>query len=146
MALAFSYRPVEGDEVLVIAHENEKLFVIGLLKGSGHTTLKVPGNLSIEAPNGSVSISSKGMMHFESDQVVETVAPRVALRAGRLDIITRQFVQKAENVYHWVSELFQIKTRRFRAVSDESCLVKAKRAHMKSEGDFSIDGKTIHLG
>ncbi|MCA9422857.1 MAG: DUF3540 domain-containing protein [Nitrospira sp.] len=146
LALAVPYQPAVGDEVLVIAQETDNLFVIGVLKGSGATTLKVPGDLNIEAPNGAIILSASKNMNLKSKQILETSAPRIVLRSGRLDVLTGKFVQKVENVYQWVSELCQIKSRRFRTVVDEGFLVKAGRTHLKSNGNCSINGKTIHLG
>ena len=146
LALAVPYQPSVGDEVLVIAKDSDHMFVIGVLKGTGSTTLKVPGDLNIEAPNGAITLSSSKRVNLKSKQVVETSAPRIVLRSERLDVLTRKIVQKVQNYYQWISELCQIKSRRFRIVVDEGFLVKAERVHLKSNSNCSIDGKTIHLG
>jgi hypothetical protein len=56
LAMAIPYSPAPGDEVLVICQEMPDAYVIGVLQGHGTTTLRVPGDLKLEAPRGDVSI------------------------------------------------------------------------------------------
>ena len=70
----------------------------------------------------------------------------MVLRAGRLELAARRAIQRFQDAYLWLRGLFQVKSRRFRAVADEGLTVKSGRTHLKSQGDMSIDGRTIHLG
>jgi sucrose-6-phosphate hydrolase SacC (GH32 family) len=146
MAIAVPYQPVIGDEVLVISQGDEQTYVIGILKGSGLTKWSVPGDLVFEAPYGGIKLECAQPMQFNSERRIDIASPQMTLRATRLEFSARSLVQRVGNAYLWVKELFQVKSRRYRAVADESYLVKTKRVRMKSDGDFNIDGKTIHLG
>jgi hypothetical protein len=146
LALAVPYSPAEGDEVLVIRVESSPAFVIGVLQGRGPTTLRVPGDLNLEAPNGVVQVSAGKSVRLRAGQDVELVSKRVGVRASRVNIIAETFVQRATNVYTWVTGLFQTKSRRHRQVIDEGWLVRAGRAHVKTSENIHINGKTIHLG
>lgn len=145
-ALAFPYTASEGDEVLVLGNHLDDLFVIGVLRGSGTTTLSVPADLNIEAPNGSIRLACSTTLEFFGGQRAEISAPRLLLRATRLDLVAKRSIQKFTNVYAWVTELFQLKSKRTRLVSTEAHLVKADRVHMRTKGNFSINAETIHLG
>jgi len=146
MAVAAPYHPAIGDEVLVISQGDEQTYVIGVLKGSGLTKWSVPGDLVFEAPQGGIRFACEQPMLFHSDWRVDIASKRMTLRAARLEFAARSLVQRVGNAYLWIKGLLQVKSRRCRTLADEDFLVKAKRARLKSEGDFNIDGKTIHLG
>jgi hypothetical protein len=137
LALAVPYRPVEGDEVLVISSDGEATYVIGVLVGRGVTTLSVPGDLSIE---------SGGRLSLKGAQAVDVTAPSMAWRAGRLEIAAHRIVQRARDVLSWVSGLFQSRSRRLRLTAHETAHVKAGRACVTARGDVRIDGRQINLG
>src|SRR3954470_18360721 len=52
-ALAYPYQPCKGDTVLA-AGQGRNWYVIGILKGTGKTTLTVPGDFEIRAPKGRI--------------------------------------------------------------------------------------------
>ncbi len=146
MAVAGFYRPKLGDKVLVITQDSGSVYVIGVLEGAGMNTWSVPGDLVIQAPEGGISFECAGSMKMKSRENLEMNSPRLALRATRLEFSARRLVQKVDDAYLWVKGLFQVKSRIAKTVTEESFLVKTKRVRMKSEGDFNINGKTIHLG
>lgn len=146
LALAMPYRPVPGDELLVIGNDVDDLYIIGVLCGVGLTKLTVPGDLSIEAPHGAIRLSSAREIRAESRARVETSAPQVAVRADRLDIFANRTIQKFANAYTWVTDLFQMKSGRTRSVTDEGYFLKAGRAHIRTKDNCVINAKTIHLG
>jgi hypothetical protein len=146
LAIATPYRPATGDEVLVIGNAIDALYVVGVIRGSGITTLSVPGDLAIQAPNGSITVSASKQLALTSEQSVKAAAPRVMLCSARLDLWSKRILQKSENAYLWVSELFQLKSRRVRTLSEEGYFVKARRMHLKSSENCKIDARTIHLG
>ena len=146
LALAVPYAPAAGDDVLVIRHEKARAYVIGLLRGGGSTTLRVPGDLKLEAPNGEVRISAGKSLRMRSQTDIEVTGRRIGLRADRIHLAAENFVQRVTNAYLWVTGLFQAKSRRHRLVTDEGWLVRAGRAHIKTSENIHINGKTIHLG
>lgn len=146
LALAVPYYPVPGDEVLVIFQELPDAFVIGVLRGSGTTTLRVPGDLKLEAPCGEVSIVSGKKVKIRSGEALELAAPLATFRFRRLNLFLTTLVQRVNNAFTWATGLIQTRSRRLRQLADEGWLVRADRAHLKSSDNFHINGKTIHLG
>src|SRR5437016_3334541 len=57
LALAFPYQPAEGDVVLVAAQE-ERVYVIGVLRGRGPSVLSFPGDVTLSAPHGSLHLDA----------------------------------------------------------------------------------------
>lgn len=143
LAFALPYRPAEGDELLVIRQDSA--YAIGVLSSSGPATIQVSGDLVVEA-RGGMRFESAKPIELRSGDAVRAEAPEVVLRAGRLELAARRAIQRFQDAYVWLKGLYQVKCRRYRAVADEGLLVKSGRTHLKSEGDVSIDGKTIHLG
>lgn len=146
LALAMPYAPAAGDEVLVVRQETESAYVIGVLTGNGPVTLRVPGDLNLEAPRGAVRIRSAAALQLDSATGVDITAPRATVRAGRLNLLATTLVQRVASAYTWATGLIQTKSRRLRQVSDEGWFVRAGRAHIKTSDNVSINGKTIHLG
>ncbi len=146
LALAIPYSPQPEDEVLVICHELPEAYVIGVLRGRGTTTLRVPGDLVLDAPHGAVSILAAKGIRMESEDSIGLVAPQGTFRFRRMNMFVSTLVQRLTNSFTWASGLIQFKGRRLRQVADEGWLVRAGRAHLKSTDNFHINGKTIHLG
>jgi hypothetical protein len=146
LAITGPYFAAVSDEVLIIGNDLDELYVIGVLRGTGPTKISVPGDLAIEAPNGSIRLHAAKPIEIGSKVKVEVAASRVAVRADRLDFFAKRTVQKFTNAYTWVSQLFQLKSGRTRAVADEGYLIKAGRMHVKTKGNCVINSETIHLG
>lgn len=66
--------------------------------------------------------------------------------AERIDTCADEIVEKAKNVLRKVEGLTQLHTGRWRAVVASSWFVKSRKACLKSEKDFKVDGDKIHLG
>lgn len=71
---------------------------------------------------------------------------RVKLIAGKFETIVNDIINRAKNVYSTVEELTQLKTKRMRTFVVSTLHIKAKNSYLKSEEDFKINGKKIHLG
>jgi hypothetical protein len=65
---------------------------------------------------------------------------------GTVTIRARRLIERVSDAFVWVANLFQVKARRLRSVATGELLMKSNRAHFKSDADFSINGRTIHLG
>lgn len=130
LALAGPYRPAPGDELLVVRLDGDPLYAIGVLEGKGPTTIQVPGDLNLEAPNGSINLS----------------APHVHVRADKLEFTTQRIIEKARDVYRWISGLLQIQSARMRTVVETDYHLKADYIHEKAKADVNIDGRSINLG
>ena len=145
-ALAQPYSPAEGDEVLVICQRPHEFYVIGVLRGRGVTTLEVPADLTLAAPNGTIRITAGRGVQVHGADSVELKTRHATIRALRVNLLATTLVQRLGNAYTWVTGLLQWKSRRTRTVTDEGWLVRAERAHVKTSGNTCINGKTVHLG
>jgi hypothetical protein len=145
LALAVPYAAEPGDEVLLICNSSQA-YVIGVLAGRGTTTLRVPGDLRLEAPCGEIHISAAKRVSVHSGRAIELCAPRASMRFERLNVLVGTLVQRLTNAFTWASGLIQSKSRRSRCVTEEGWLVRAGRAHLKTQDNVHINGKTIHLG
>jgi hypothetical protein len=145
MALAIPYAPSADDEVLVMCHETQA-YVIGVLQVAGTTTLRAPGDLRLEAPDGEVRIVAGRGIRLHSDHSLELSAPRAAFRFERLNVLVTTLVQRLTDAYTWATGLVQLKSRRVRSIADEGWLMRAGHAHVKTTDNIHISGKTIHLG
>lgn len=130
VALAVPYAPAAGDRVLVIGNDPQDLYIIGVLQGSGRTVLQVPGDLDIAAPNGAIRLA----------------ASTVEVRAGRFNVTVDRILQRAKNVYLWVAELFDSRSRRMRTTVEETHHVTAERVHLRGETEVVVNGPSINLG
>src|SRR5262245_56926379 len=84
LALAVPYSPALGDEVLLICQDLPAAYVIGVLRGGGTTTLRVSGDLKLEAPCGVISIAAGKKVKVRGVQAIELAAPRATFRFRRL--------------------------------------------------------------
>lgn len=146
LALSLPYQAVDGDEVLAIRQDGDMAFVIGLLRGQGRATLRVAGDLSIEAPNGKINLSSANGIHLQDQKQIMTEAPHVKITAGKLELIAEQVFQRAKNIYQWVSELLQTRSRRFRMMASSTFQLHAHRTYLQADSDMNVRGKKINLG
>lgn len=146
LALAFPYLPALSDEVLVVFQQPSQAYVIGVLQGRGVTTLQVPADLTLAAPNGSIRLLAGKAVQLNGTESVDISTPRATVRAKRLNLLATTLVQRIGNAYTWATGLLQFKGRSIRTVTDEGWLLRADRVHVKTSGNTSIRGKTIHLG
>lgn len=137
LALAFPYQPAPGDLVLVAAQE-ERTYVIGVLNGRGPTLLPFPGDLTLSAPDGRIRL--------QSGQGVSLEAPTIELSADKVELESRSFVQRLESAYLWVKDLVQVRAGRSRTVVDGALHQTAERTLIRSERETKIDGEQIQLG
>src|SRR6185369_14221857 len=112
-------------------------YVIGVLKGSGPTTLLVPGDLTLAAPHGQVSI--------DAAQGVEIRGPKIKLRASRLDLVAHSISERCQRATQWVKETLQLRVGRLRARAETTIDLSAEQIRQHAKEDVKIDGKMIHL-
>lgn len=137
VALAYPYAPTVNDTVLAIG-QGEAWYVIGVLQGSGKTSLTVPGDLAIRAPFGAIELNAARGVKIKS--------PAVQIIAGKLDVFAHAIVERFANATRWVKETFQIRAGRQRTRVEGTYDLKAERIVERAEGDVKIDGNQIKLG
>lgn len=137
LALAFPYQPAVGDLLLVVGQE-EAWYVIGVLRGAGKTSLTVPGDLEIRAPQGRIEMSAgKG---------VTIRGPLVRVVANKLELAARSVFERFTEATRWIQGAFQLRAGRVRTRVEESYRLQAGRIVQNAQDDVKIDGEKIHLG
>lgn len=137
LALAYPYQPVAGDIVLA-AGQGQHWYVIGVLQGSGKTTLMVPGDFEVLAPKGRINLIAGKGIHVKS--------PEVKIAAGKLDVVAKRISERFLEATRWVKNAWQIRAGRIRIETEGDYQVKAKRIIERADEDVRIDGEKIHLG
>ncbi|HXX92276.1 MAG TPA: DUF3540 domain-containing protein [Planctomycetota bacterium] len=137
LALAFPYQPVPGDVVLVAAQMGRS-YVIGVLQGRGPSVLAFPGDVTLSAPGGSV--------HLDAGTAVTMSAPSVEVRADALELEAQTLTERVVSAYRWVKDLLQVRAGRSRAVVEGTHLQSAERTFIRSEKETKVDGEKIYLG
>lgn len=137
LALAYPYQPAVGDTVLAVG-QGQNWYVIGVLQGTGKTTLLVPGDFEVLAPKGRINlIAGKGF---------QVKSPEVRITAGKLDLIAKRISERFFDATRWVKNAWQIRAGRVRTETEGCYQVKARRIIERAEEDVRIDGDKIHLG
>jgi ABC-type molybdenum transport system ATPase subunit/photorepair protein PhrA len=137
LALAYPYQPTVGDTVLA-AGQGQNWYVIGVLQGTGKTTLMVPGDFEVLAPKGHINlIAGKGF---------QVKSPEVRITAGKLELVAKRISERFLDATHWVKNSWHIRAGRVRTEVEGNYQVKAKRIIERAEEDVRIDGEKIHLG
>lgn len=137
LALAHTYRPVEGDTVLAV-NRGDDWYVIGVIDGRGDTRIVVPGNLEFLAPCGRIDLASRDGVHLKGE-LVEIVAKKLELTA-------KSAVERFVDLTQWVRGTFQQRAGRVRTRVEGDHEISAGHIAHRSKGDVKIDGKMIHLG
>jgi len=136
-ALGFLYQPRVGDTVLAIGQEGT-YYVIGVLKGTGPTTITVPADFEVRAPRGRIVLTAA--------EAVEVQGYQVRISTKRLEILAQTAVERFGDVTRWVRETFQLRAGRLRSRITGTYDVGAERIVERAKGDVKIDGRKIHLG
>lgn len=137
LALAVPYAPRIDDVVLVIG-QDEVFYVIGLLSGSGPTTIEVPGDLDLRAPRGSITLSAARGVRLSGDEV--------ALTGRRVQLSGESLVERFGDTYRWVRELVHERLGRLRRVVAGDSHLEAERVVVRARADVHLDGERINLG
>lgn len=137
VALAQSYAPAVGDEVLVIGLAGE-WYVIGLLEGKGVTTFVAPGDVEFSAPRGRIEFVARDGVFLKSG-LVEIVTEKLQFTA-------RQMFERFTDLTQWVTGAVHQRLGRVRSHVEEDYDLKAGRIKELADEEVVIDGKKIYLG
>lgn len=137
LALAVAYAPRPDDIVLAIG-QDDVWYVIGVITGSGTTTIEVAGDLDLRAPAGSISLSAAHGVRLAGDEV--------ALAGRRVHFSGESLVERFGGTYRWVRELVQERIGRLRRVVAGDSHLEAERVVVRARTDVHIDGERINLG
>ncbi len=143
--LIFEYDPETGSSRVnvrsgsldFITHHGNINFI------SKRGTIKM-SSADLQITNKHTSIKSE-QLNYIGDKVSVTVKYSRII-AGKLETIANDIICKTKNLYNSVDELAQLKAGRMRTIIKSTLHMKAKNSYLKSEEDFKINGKKIHLG
>jgi hypothetical protein len=137
MALSIPYEPNEGDVLLVIGKGDEH-YVIGVIRGTGKTSLAFQGAVDLSATGGPLTLSS--------DRGVAIHGPEMEIQTGKLQVFAGAVVEKLGSLYQRVSAMWSVRAEEAEMVVDKGSLTRAKSATILTEETMTINGKQIHLG
>ncbi len=137
LALAFPYRPAVDDVVLAIGR-GDAHYVIGVMQGSGETTLSFAGDVSVRAVSGKLRLSG--------DDGVEIQGRELEILAGAVKVVADSLVQKLASAYQRVSGLLSVRAGESHTIVDGESTSRAKSGVILTEEKMTINGKQIFLG
>jgi Protein of unknown function (DUF3540) len=137
MALSIPYEPSVGDVLLVIGKDDEH-YVIGVLHGSGRTSLSFQGPVDLRASGGPLTLSS--------DVGVAIHGPEMEIQTSKLQVFAGAVVEKLGSLYQRVRETLSVHAGKTHTVVDDASFLTAKNASIVTEETMSINGNEIHLG
>jgi hypothetical protein len=137
MALSIPYEPSVGDVLLVIGKEGEH-YVIGVIQGTGKTSLSFQGAVDLRATGGPLTLSS--------DTGVAIHGPEMEIQTGKLEVFAGAVVEKLGSLYQRVRDAINVHAGKTHTVVDDASFMTAKNASIVTEETMSINGNEIHLG
>jgi hypothetical protein len=137
LALSIPYAPRAGDVLLVIGKGDEH-YVIGVIHGSGTTSLSFQGAVELTATGGPLTLSS--------DHGIALHGPEVEVETGKLHIVAGAMVEKLTSLYQRVRGALNVHAGTTHTVVDDASFLTAKNASIVTEETMSINGDQIHLG
>lgn len=135
LALALSYEPAEGDEVLVIG-EGAAYYGIGVLSGKGRVVLETEGDIALRA-GGALDLSGAR---------VSVTGKEVEVASTKLTMVAEAVTQRVGSLLQRVAGLLTVHAREVHTLAEESTVTQAKNATILSEDAVTINGKSVLLG
>lgn len=137
MALSVPYEASVGDVLLVIGR-GPAHWVIGVLKGHGQTTLRLPGDVSIHADGGTLRLSGEKGVRLDG--------PEVAIETRKLSLVATALVEHLGSALRRVAGLLSVQAKRSHTVVDEASYEQSKSHAIVAEETVTVNGRQIHLG
>lgn len=136
LALAYTYEPRAGDEVLVIGNADGH-WIIGVIQGTGPAVMRFPAD---------AEISAGGTLRLTADQGVEVRALDFAVTTQKIRMIASEVAHSFKNLRQRVQELMSVQAGQTHTVVEGSMHSQSKSASILTEEKVSINGKEVHLG
>lgn len=142
-ALLFEYEPATEKIRLHMAPGDLEVNVPGNIRFCAGNAVEIAGEtVNVQAKQGTVQV---GRMKYVGNRV-DAVVKRSRLFIDRAERVSNTVIEKTRNAYHTVEQLTQLRTGRMRTLVDSTYHLKSKKAYLKSEQDFNVDGEHINLG
>ncbi|PKN63285.1 MAG: hypothetical protein CVU57_19530 [Deltaproteobacteria bacterium HGW-Deltaproteobacteria-15] len=173
-AVSCLVRPMAGDEVL-LSINGASTHIISVLERSGtETELDIPGQVTLRATEGSLTLSAIGPISLTSSAAVGMSAPYLQVQAqegevqierlsfvGRtvksaceafslaartIDQSARQLVQRLGSAFRYVEEHDELQAGSARQLVDGTMVVQTRNTVHLAEQHIKLDAEQIHLG
>lgn len=132
-AIPFLYGPALGDLLWVVGRDG-RFFVLGVFQGGGRSLIALPGEVRLEAA---------GRLRLVAGQGVRLIAPRLTLRAERLELEARQLHTKVVDAVRLVRGLFQQVAGRVVRVTEGEESVSADEVTVLANDLVKVDGGDV---
>ena len=136
-ALAFPYRPVIGDQLLVIG-DAHAFYVIGVLAGRGRSRLKSSRGMSLEAKGG--------RLRLRGDRGVKISGPNVRVQTQRFKKLALATLQTFGHLASRVRENVNVEAGEIDALSQNRWLLQGRRVVLKALKGARVNSTTVRLG
>jgi hypothetical protein len=136
--LAFSqpYAPAKGDLLLVIG-KSDGVYAIGVLQGTGRTTLAVEGDLDVVG---------SGTLRLQGRKGVAVAGEEVHVEAAKLETRAESAIEAFGTLVQRVEGLATQHARDIHVEAQESAVTHAKNATILTEENVVVNGKQLYLG
>jgi hypothetical protein len=136
-ALTFPYRPVLGDQLLVLG-DARAFYVIGVLAGRGSTTLSRAAGVSLRAEGGALRLTG--------DRGVRLTGSSIQLRAQRLRRLAALAVQTFGEQERHIRDRLTVEAGDLDEHSRGRWLLQARRVVLKALIVARIKSTTVRVG
>jgi hypothetical protein len=137
LALAFPYRPVIGDQLLVIGDE-QAFFVIGVLEGRGRSGLSNDAGVALSAESG--------RLRLVGDQGVRVHGRSVDVQTEELETVAIETHQTFGEQRKQVRGAIQTEAGQIDELSQGAWVTQAKRFILKCLNAARVKSNTVRLG
>jgi hypothetical protein len=136
LALAYTYEPCLGDEVLTFGNA-DGYWIIGIIHGQGPAMLRFPADAEIAAG---------GTLRITADRGVDVRAQEFSVTTQKMRMIAAEVVHSFKSLRQRVQELLSVQAGQTHTIVEGSMHSQAKNATILTKEKVSINGKEVHLG
>jgi hypothetical protein len=137
LAFSYPYRPVVGDQLLVLG-DARAFYAIGVLAGRGPARLSNDKGVSVRAEGG--------LLRLVGDRGVRVTGARVALEAERLGRLALRAVETFGERQRAIRERLTLDAGSIDENADRGWLLQARRVVVKSLVEARIKSTTVRVG
>lgn len=137
LALAFPYKPVKGDLLLVIGGATGH-WVIGVIKGQGKASLEFQGDVELRSIGGKVEIAA--------DRGIEMRSKTIDIGAEKIKLVADAVTETVNTLFTRVRGMLTVQSGEARQLVRGNWFSQSKRAQIQTEESVAVNGKQIHLG
>jgi hypothetical protein len=173
-ALGCLVEPEQGDTVL-ISIQNNQAFILSVLSRStvSDTTISVPGNLHMQATEGSIDLQSKSIelnaadsTHISSSKIsldalqadinisrlsywgtiAECYCEKFKLMGEAMESFFKRVFHHAEHAQRHIDQTELVRCKNLNYEADNMLQLRGKIAHISAPEDIHVHGERVHLG